>query len=989
MSAEFSWPAGLEVDIDFGYLGRRTAAPRRYNPKVVLNTDSGSMLRVLREELARATSFTFSVAFVSPRAIALLKQELRDFREAGGHGRIVTSDYLGFNSPRAFDELLNLKTALGIDVRIHQAGAFHPKGYIFNDEHTVTALMGSSNLTEAALVTSHEWNLRVSAAPHSDLGSQITNLQANQLTESLPLDQAWIDDYSARYQAPSWQPSRPASGAPDISTDADQPRDAFVTSPATSDEALIVPNKMQTVALEAIARVRNAGNNRAIVISATGTGKTILSALDVRAFAPRRMLFVVHREQILDRTITEYLRVLGGQATDYGKLSGTSKQTDSKYLFATVQTLSRPEALASFEPDDFDYIVIDEAHRAGAATHLDVINYFRPTFLLGMTATPERTDSFNVFELFDYNVPYEIRLNHALEEDMLSPFHYYGVSDVTYEDGTTTTDESDLQVLISAERVDHLLRALTVYGQAGVAPRGLIFCGRVAEAEALSLELNKRTLRGRPLRTIALSGSDSVEQREAAVQKLEAGHLDYILSVDVFNEGVDIPSINQVIMLRQTKSAIVFVQQLGRGLRKAPGKEYLVVIDFIGNYTNNFLIPIALFGDESLNKESVRRNLIAAEESGVLPGLSSVRFDRVSQQRVLSSISETRLDSMQNLKASMQAMRNRVGGVPDLFDFWRFESTDPVLLATRTDHYLEMVRKTLRHDSSLTPGESKALKLVSHEVFTAKRPHECLLLDALCRQVELGRSEVQALFAEAGITADDLHIDSAIATFTLANHAQKDHGRYGVGIATSTSDGGVRLTDDFVSAYVSNDDFTHYVDDIVRTGIAITTERYTVGDPFVPGRQYGRKEAARLLGWPVLRESTIYGYFVDTDTDTCAIFVTLHKSDDVAASTAYEDELLSPTRMRWFTKNNRTLASAKEALIANNAVALHVFVKKDDAEGSDFYYLGSPTAQGAVETTMDDGQGRRLSVVTMDLVFDAPLDAALFDYFHPEITELT
>ena len=328
------------------------------------------------------------------------------------------------------------------------------------------------------------------------------------------------------------------------------------------------------------------GADKAIIISATGTGKTMLSALDVRAVDPRRLLFVVHREQILDRTIQEYQRVLQGSVDDYGKLTGTHKQADRRYVFATVQTLSQEHVLADLPKDGFDYIVIDEAHRSAADTYQRVMQHFEPKFLLGMTATPERTDGFNVFELFDYNVPYEIRLNHALEAEMLCPFHYYGVADITFEDGTTTDDATHLNRLVSSERIDHLIHAVERYGQAGVPPRGLIFCSRKEEARALSEELNRRSLRGRTLRTVALTGDDSIDERERRVTELEEGRLDYILTVDVFNEGVDIPSVNQVIMLRQTQSAIVFVQQLGRGLRLAEGKDYLVVIDFIGNYNN-------------------------------------------------------------------------------------------------------------------------------------------------------------------------------------------------------------------------------------------------------------------------------------------------------------------------------------------------------------------------------------------------------------------
>jgi superfamily II DNA or RNA helicase len=353
---------------------------------------------------------------------------------------------------------------------------------------------------------------------------------------------------------------------------------------------------MQQDALLALGSIRKAGAKKAIIISATGTGKTMLSALDVREMNPRRLLFVVHREQILDRTIQEYQRVLQGSVADYGKITGDDKQEGCRYVFATVQTLSKDYVLTGLPKASFDYIVIDEAHRSAADTYQRIMKHFEPNFLLGMTATPERTDGLNVFELFDYNVPYEIRLNHALEAEMLCPFHYYGVADITFEDGTTTDDATQLSRLVSAERVDHLLKAIERYGQAGVPPRGLIFCSRKAEARTLSEELNRCQLGGRTLRTVALTGDDLVEDRERRVAELEEGRLDYILTVDVFNEGVDIPSLNQVIMLRQTQSAIVFVQQLGRGLRLAEGKDYLVVIDFIGNYNHHVLIPIALFG---------------------------------------------------------------------------------------------------------------------------------------------------------------------------------------------------------------------------------------------------------------------------------------------------------------------------------------------------------------------------------------------------------
>ncbi|QIK71537.1 DEAD/DEAH box helicase [Propioniciclava coleopterorum] len=966
MRVDFQWSDPLALDVRFGYLDERVGAPRQHQPQVVLNGPNESVLRVLRHELGTCETFLFSVAFVTPRAIALLKQELVEF---AGTGTIVTSDYLGFNSPSAFSELLNLRN-LGIDVRIHTADAFHPKGYIFGHPGHVTALVGSSNLTENALVTNHEWNLRVTAARGSDLSNQLLLLEQRQRSESARLTREWIARYESEY-APPPPRRRPEPHAP---IESRQPRPA------------IEPNQMQREALGTIQAVRTSGERRALVISATGTGKTMLSALDVRAAAPKRLLFLVHREQIIDRTIQEYQRVIDAPAGHFGKLTGSAKQWSAQFLFATVQTMSRPDVLTRFDPDAFDYVIVDEAHRAASPTYRLVLEYLRPAFLLGMTATPERTDSHNVFELFDFNVPYEIRLNRALEEDMLTPFHYYGIADVTLADGRTLTDKDDLTVMISPERVTHLIHSLEVYGQASIPPRGLIFCSRKDEAHALSRALNQRTLRGVPLRTMALTGDDPVSTREGAVARLERGELDYLLTVDVFNEGVDIPTINQIIMLRQTQSSIVFVQQLGRGLRKAVSKDYVVVLDFIGNYTNNFLIPIALFGDESLNKESLKQHLIAAEEAGVLPGLASIRFDRISQQRVLQSIASAKLDSLTNLKKAVETLRNRLGALPRLMDFLRFDSVDPVLLATRLGSYPALLERLFRISCGLTGQEMKFLELVSCEVFTAKRPHEFIALRALLRTGGLTLDQLTQAFADEGLAPSRAQAMSAISSLTLEEHSEVDQKRFWRPMAGYDSSGLITLDRGALASYRSSTAFRSCIDDLIETGSAIADRRYAGGTPFVAGWQYSRKEVTRLLCWPRKWTSTLYGYRVDRRSGQCAIFVTLHKSEDVSASTAYEDSLLDTSTMLWYTRSRRTLASDEVKAIVANDVALHVFVKKDDAEGTDFYYLGRAEARDAEQTTMM-GQSAPLDVVRMHLHFAEPIQSALFDYFHPMLTE--
>lgn len=982
-SQDLVFAGGLAGDVTFGFLDGMQPSKRQHHPRVVLNADGSTVLRILREEIVQCDEFIFSVAFVTPNAIALLKQELVEFE---GSGTIVTSDYLGFNSPQAFSELLNL-SELGIDVRIHEAKAFHPKGYVFKSDNVVTAMVGSSNLTGNAIVRNHEWNLKVSAAEDSDLAQQLSALVEAQIDGSVPLSQEWINNYAKSYVAPERRGSLQTQDLEvlaEVLSDAQRdPQDVVQELPAIDDSQMpILPNAMQSEALKRLEAVRSSGESRAIIISATGTGKTILSALEVRAANPIRFLFIVHREQILDKTIREYRRVIGGTENDYGKLAGKSRQGDRKYVFATVQTLSQTQVLGSFKPDTFDYIIVDEAHRVGSESYRKVLEHLRPDFLLGLTATPERSDGFNVFEFFDYNVPYEIRLGSALEENMLSPFHYYGIADIELDNNTVLDESADLSRLVSVDRIEHVVDALTKYGQAGVKAKGLIFCSRKEEARLFSDALNQETVRGEKLRTVCLSGEDSIERRENVVSQLEQGELDYILTVDIFNEGVDIPSVNQVVMLRQTQSAIVFVQQLGRGLRKAPRKDYLVVIDFIGNYANNYMIPIALFGDESLNKESLKEKMIATEQAGVLAGLSSVRFDKISQERVLDSIRTTSLDSIQRLKAAMQAMRNRVGTVPRLFDFYRFESVDPILLASKKENYPALVKSLLKVEYDFSNFEFNTLFLLSHEVLTAKRPHELLLLRELVQHGSTTKNNLRGLLQQAGTAVSDAELQSVIDTFTLAEHAQVDQQRYKVTLAEVSGDL-VSVNPDFLKSYQTNADFTDEIDDIIQTGLAIAQSRYSGADPFIVGMQYSRKEVARLLGLPRKWTSTFYGYKVVDDPAVCPIFVTLHKSDEVSASTAYQDELLDPSLMRWFTRSRRTLQSGEVKSIVANEVDLHVFVKKDDAEGTEFFYLGKAEARDAVQSSMAGKNGEALDVVHMGLHFAESIDTALFDYLRP------
>lgn len=952
----------LQLDNAFGFFDRTVQSDQLFHPVLIANEGANTMLRAIRHELQRSTSFTFSTAFVTTSAVAMLKQALLEFP---GTGTIITSTYLGFNTPAAFRELLNLPE---IDIFVHAGtrGGFHAKGYLFEQLESTTAVIGSSNLTETALLTNHEWNLRFSALPDGDIVDQLRRAVKGQLAESVPLTEAWIDRYETTYIPPAPRPRVIQVAGDDVALG--------------EGHDVITPNAIQSEALQEIQILRDEGERRAVVISATGTGKTILSALDVRAVQPERMLFIVHREQILDRAIEEFQRVLGAPPSEFGKFVGSIRQLDRKYVFATIQSLTTGSNLTEIPPAHFDYVLVDEVHRAGAGSYRTALSYLEPEFLLGMTATPERTDGFNVFELFDFNVAYEIRLQQALEEEMLAPFHYYGVTDFIKDD-EVVDDASQLATLVAPERVSHILEAIETYGHVGTPTRGLMFCSRTNEARELVQLLNEREVHGHSLRTVALTGEDSVEVREAVVAQLEAGELDYVVTVDVFNEGIDIPSVNQVVMLRQTKSSIIFTQQLGRGLRKAAGKDHLIVIDFIGNYTNNYLIPIALFGDNSLNKDSIRKRIMDAQESGAISGLSSVNFDRISRERIFRSLADTKLDSIQNLKRTVTELENRLNHPPALLDFARFDTADPVVVATKRDNYWQLLHALRRVERAPSAEQSAWLSFASIEILNGKRPHELLLVRALLDSHEhsISLDDYRELLTANAVAADAKTISSVARIVQLEFFTEAERAKYGSPLANITDERLV-LSPRVVDNLELDPEFAAHLNDVIDTGLFLARHRYQWSNGLVIGKRYSRKDACRLLNWDKNVQSTIYGYKVDSTSMSCPIFITYDKHEDVSASTAYGDEFINESTLHWFTRSRRTLASGEVQAIVENRIPLHLFAKKDDAEGTDFYYLGEARSSNAKQTKMPDANGVPLDVVTMNLGMESPLERSLYEY---------
>ena len=578
------------------FINQNISSNLAYKPQFVSNNykEGRKVISSIEDEPLSCEEFAISVAFITMGGITPLLQTFRELEQRGIPGKILTTDYLTFSDPKALRILANFTNIeLKMFVTENAKEGFHTKGYIFKKEEMYRIIVGSSNMTLSALTTNREWNTKIVSTEQGEYTQNVV-AEFEQLwnaPQSLSFEQ-FIEAYTNVYTK-----NKIIQRQKEIAKQAEVP---------SLEVYRLQPNSMQVGFINNLRKIYEAGEDKALLISATGTGKTYASAFAARELEFKKVLFLVHRNQIAKQALKSYRKVFDGKVS-MGMVTGKYQDYDADFVFATVQTLSKEDTLSRYEKEYWDLIIIDEAHHSSADSYKKIMDYFTPKLWLGMTATPDKRDDNlegrNIYEIFNHQIAYEIRLQNAMEEDLLCPFHYFGITDLeVIADAGKSSEEKveNFRYLTSDERVLNVMKQAEFFGYSGDRVKGLIFCSRIDEAKELSVKFNEKGWR-----TLVLSGSDSESVRAEAIERLAGDEaedaLDYIISVDIFSEGVDVPEINQVIMLRPTESPIIFIQQLGRGLRKAEDKEYVVVIDFIGNYRNNFMIPIALSGDRSYN----------------------------------------------------------------------------------------------------------------------------------------------------------------------------------------------------------------------------------------------------------------------------------------------------------------------------------------------------------------------------------------------------
>lgn len=964
----------LKSGLSAAYINGSSAANLAYKPAFVSNNpeEGKKVISSVEDELLCCEEFQISVAFITLGGVTPLLQTLKELEKKDVKGQILTTNYLNFSEPRALEKLNGLKNITLKMYDVEAAGnGFHTKGYIFKKEEIYRIIIGSSNMTSAALTVNKEWNTKLISTESGEIAEEIVDEFQNLWNSeyALPYDD-FYEVYKERYNIVKHQ--REIAKSEEI---------------LSLEKYRLKPNSMQERFIANLRKILERGEERALLISATGTGKTYASAFAMRELGFKRVLFLVHRVTLAKQAKNSFEKVFDKKVT-MGLVGAGSYEYEKDYVFATVETLNRDTHLFQYQPNDFDCIILDEAHHSSNNIYTKVIHYFKPKLFLGMTATPDKREDNqegkNIYEIFHYQIAHEIRLQQAMEDNLLCPFHYFGISEIISLDDKTLQaaklTEEEFNQLTSDERVRHIIEQSEYYGYSGERVKGLIFCSRIKECEELSRKFNARGYR-----TVALSGKDSEEKRQEAFERLamneadatqEMQPLDYIFSRDILNEGVDIVEVNQVIMLRPTQSPIVFIQQLGRGLRKAPGKEYVVILDFIGNYNNNFMIPVALSGDRSYNADVIRKYVISGNST--IPGASTVHFDEISKDKIFKSIDK--IKGMKTLiKESYVSLKNRLGRVPLLYDFYENQEIDPLVIVREYKTYdaFMVAMEQDKYKNVLDEQEKLTLEYLSKTVLSGVRPDELVILSQLLHRDHIEVADFVREYQNTyGIEISTSRVKEAIQV--LQGHFVSKEAEYQkycqIDILENDSAGMIKRLQSYTER-LTHIPFYTQVEDIIKVGIARYKEKYLPGlkseDPFVLYEKYSRRDVSLLMNCGKDLSSIMYGMKrIENDV---FIFITYHKEESqdeknyVDGKPDYADAFEDNLIFKWDSQIGKGLDSSymKDVLGADRK---HLFVKKSDAETS-FYYMGQFDVLEARNAQKEDNRGRMqpITKVTMKM----------------------
>lgn len=882
-----------------------------------------TFLDKIKDNLRHCKSFDFSVSFIKKAGLVLLFKDIEAAVERGCKGRIITSTYQNFTdieSLKSFYALMgrypNFQCHLDYE-SFHDTGystlGYHSKGYLFEFDDHRELVIGSSNITRYALLKNIEWDVSVKDYFVNGVYDDALKEFEEKWAATELLNAELIVKYAQRlsYAIERWDMDYDLSASK------------------------IKPNYMQKKALKELNRYRAIGVNRALTIASAGSGKTYLAAFDALNFNPKRLLYIVHEGSILRKSLETFQEVFGKNVS-YGIYSGTSKESDADFVFATNITMCK--TLELFSKNEFDYIIIDECHHATAETYKKIIGYFEPEFLLGLTATPERLDNQDVFELFDHNVPYELRLRDAIANDLVVPFKYFGIRDKLVDYGLTGNEERRMIAQMAKEdHCDFIAEQIERHRPQGKL-KALAFCRNVTHARMMCEALGER------YHTAYLTGRNDIGERVRAYNDLQndAHNLEILFTVDILNEGVDIPGVNMVLFLRPTESTTIFIQQLGRGLRKYTNKEYVTVLDFIGNsYKRSVQIAFAL-GSLSENFVMEKRLLASlVQDDFTALGLADygveIHIDDLSKEEILEYIDKENFNALKYLKQ-------------DYFNFKKYIGSE---FYPRHVDYInnDCAPDLIRFMSIKTRGKKNCsyynfLRGIGEEnlpVFTEKQIDFINYLSGLLPLVRVHEYQIVKLLLDGPKTYRDIvmYLTETVQGFVPA---ELEHALTYLQF--------VEKDKDILRLSVPMDDqLLEYMQDLIEYGLI----RYVIDNGNETGFKLWLNYRMDQVQLKLLKNPgniMVGTYYYD---DYVVIFASLKKDLEEANKLNYKDKFLQPDLFQWESMTNLPQSHLEKLMKSTFA---HVFIRKMTTENGlvlPFTYVGKGKMSNPRKTDGDNG----------------------------------
>lgn len=826
------------------------------------NYSNDTFLQRLKGCFNKCYSFSLTVSFIKEAGLRLIQKEIENALNRGVKGRIITSTYQNFTdipSLRIFKKWMETypNFSCHLDFNSFEDNGFHTKGYIFQTKNGYEFLVGSSNITRFALLKNIEWNVSLTRNKEDKIINEALLEFDSLWNKTNPLSEEIIKKYTTQieYAIERW--------------DMDY----------GYNQIKVVPNAMQKAALKEIRRYRDMGEKRALIIAATASGKTFLAAFDAYNFNAKRLLFVVHRDTILNDAKKTFEKIFGSTRT-YGLFTGQEKNLDADFIFATNTMMATH--LDSFNPNNFDYIIFDECHHITNTTYEKILNYFTPAFLLGLTATPERMDKQDVFAIFNYVVPYELRLRDAINNDLVVPFKYFAVRDemIDYSDKEKVNflknyfkDDNHIQFIsnqIEKHRPEGKLKAIG-------------FCRSIDHAREMSIQMD-----GLGYHTTYLTGENNTGERSKAFEDLadDNNDLEIIFAVDILNEGVDLPSVNMVLFLRPTESQTIFIQQLGRGLRKYKGKDHLTVLDFIGNsYDRSTQIALGLgsLSSSTVLEKALLSSLVRNDFKDLgLPGVE-IHFDERSKEEILKHIENTNFNTAFRLRSDYFSFKKYLAEkrYPSHMDYLNSDCAPDLLRFLKTKmkgkknfSYYNFLRNIGEDVPLFNESEIRLLEVISDLLPLTRREEYLIIKQVLDNEInfDLLAKEYKRVNPYSLKTAADNLISRKVITNSTPYKLNYEKGK---GTA-----------------------FEDFLDDLLEYGL----ERYEneFGDFEGPFKMYSNYQKDKIM---MEIDGKQYSYMQGTKYDTknkiTYVFVGLEKDKVAKGNFDYKDKFLSPSIFQW------------------------------------------------------------------------------------------